>query len=201
MIMTQDFINLVNNGVKRSSDNWGTGIILQHPVTKKILLAKRTDTGEYGSPGGKVEYQESPYNGILRETLEESNVKIKDMICYGNNLHTSPNGKNWVDFLFYSNSFDDSEIKNQESEMEEFNWYDINDALKLNLFPPSRTGLELAIDAGLVDSTSATDNYISYVDCPTSATEVMDSPHCQYSYCEPEQTYEGQLTSPWIYWD
>ena len=198
--MTQDFINLVNTGVKRSSDNWGTGIILQHPVTKKILLAKRTDTGEYGTPGGKVEYSESPKNGIIRECLEESNVKIKDMICYGNNLHTSPNGKNWVDFLFYSNSFDDSEIKNQETEMEEFNWYDVDEALKLNLFPPSRTGLEVALEEGLLNGTS-TGDYISYVNCPTSASAVSDSYPCQYSYIEPQNTYEGQLMSPWIYWD
>ena len=199
--MTQDFINMVNNGVKRSTDNWGTGMILQHPITKKILLAKRTDTGEYGTPGGKVEYQESPKDGVLRETLEESNIPVKDMICYGNNLHVAPNGKNWVDFLFYSDSFDDSNIQNQETEMEEFNWYDVDEALNLNLFPPSRTGLELAVKAGLLNNTADTSNYISYIDCPVSATAVSDSYPCQYSYCEPQQTYEGKLESPWIYWD
>ena len=197
--MTQDFINMVNNGVKRSSDNWGTGIILQNPMTKKILLAKRTDTGEYGTPGGKVEYQESPKQGVIRECKEESNVTIKDMICYGNNLHVAPNGKNWVDFLFYSNAFDDSNIKNQETEMEPFDWYSVDEALSMNLFPPSRTGLELAISAGVLDG--VTDNFIKFVDCPTTASAVSDSYPCQYSYCEPEQTFEGKLVSPWIYWD
>ena len=195
--MTKDFINLVNNGVKRSTDNWGTGVILQHPETGKILLAKRTDTGEYGSPGGKVENSESPSQGVVRECLEESNVKIKDMYCYGNNLHTSPNGKNWVDFLFYSNSFDDTNIQNQETEMEPFDWFDVHQALNLNLFPPTRTALEMALECGLLNN----DGYIPYMTCPTSASAVSDSYPCQYSYVEPEQTYEGKLTSPWIYWD
>ena len=201
MTITSDFIDMVNNGVKRSSDNWGTGIILQHPQTGKILLAKRTDTGEYGTPGGKVEYQESPKDGVLRECLEESNIKVNDMLCYGNNLHTAPNGKNWVDFLFYSNSFDDSNIQNQPSEMEPFSWYSIEDALNLNLFPPSRTGLEIAIENGILNSQADETNYIKYVNCPTSASSIMDSPACQYSYQELEQTYEGKLISPWIYWD
>ena len=199
--MTNDFKDLVCSGVKHSTDNWGTGIIIHNPVTNCILLAKRTDNGMYGTPGGKVEMGESPKEGILRECLEESNVQINSMVCYGDNLHTSPNGKNWVDFLFYSNSFDDSNIQNQKSEMSEFNWYSVEDALKLNLFPPSRTGLEIAIENGILNLEADESKYIKYVNCPTSASEVMDSPACQYSYQEPEQTYEGQLISPWIVWD
>ena len=179
-MLTKDFYDMVENGVKRSSDNWGTGIILQHPTTGKILLAKRTDTGQYATPGGKVEYKESPKEGIIRECKEESNVDIKDMIVYGNNLHTAPNGKNWVDFLFYSNSFDDSNIKNQETEMEPFGWFSLEDALNLNLFPPSRVGLEIAIHEGIVNQTSdPSSNYVKYVNAPTSALSIMDSPPCQ----------------------
>ena len=198
--MTQDFMNMVSSGLKRSTDNWGTGMILQHPVTQKVLLAKRTDTGEYGTPGGKVEYSESPKDGVLRETLEESGVIVKDMVCYGNNLHSAPNGRNWVDFLFYSNSFDDSNLHNQETEMEPFSWYTVEEALSLNLFPPSRAGLELAVQEGLLNN-SATGDYIKFVECPVSASAVSDSYPCQYSWVEPQQTYEGKLVSPWIYWD
>ena len=206
--MTDDFKELVTSGVKHSTDNWGTGIIIHDPVANRILLAKRTDTGTYGTPGGKVEMGESPVEGVLRECKEESNVVVNSMICYGDNLHSSPNGKNWVDFLFYSNDYDDSMLKNQETEMEEWNWVPVQDALQMDLFPPSRTGLELAIDKGIVSNEQKTmieisdtvqpQQYIPFVECPTSASQVSDSPPCQYSYTEPEQVF---TTHQWLPWD
>lgn len=197
--MTSDFKDLVCSGVKHSTDNWGTGIIVQDPVTQKILLAKRTDNGQYGGPGGKVEMGESPRDGVLRECMEESNVRVNSMMCYGNNLHTSPNGKNWVDFLFHTTDFDASQLKNQESEMEEWDWYTIDEALHMDLFPPTRTGLEMAIECGVMDTTSPMGgNLIPFVDCPTSASQVMDSPPCQYSWSEPEKVF---TTHQWLPWD
>lgn len=194
-----DFYNLVTNGFKHSNDNWGTGVILQHPQTKKILLARRTDGNkEYASPGGKVEYSESPMEGILRECKEESNVSIHDMCCYDFRTHSSSNGKNWVDFLFYSNSFDDSSIKNQETEMEPFEWFSVEDALNLDLFPPTKAALERAVELGLLESESFTGNYIDFMNCPTSASEIMDSCCCAYSYQEPEQIF---TTHQGLYWD
>lgn len=198
-MIDQDFVNLVNTGVKHSTDNWGTGIILQHPQTGKILLAQRTDTGEFAGPGGKVELAESPKDGILRETREESNITIRDMSCYDFRTHTSPNGKNWVDFLFYSNNFDDSDITNQKSEMGEFGWYDVSETRNMKLFPPTRAGIDRAMELGLLGGTSGSSNYISFVDCPTSATAVMDSPPCQYSYQQPE-IFDSPSYN-WFEWD
>ena len=204
--MTNDFKDLVCCGVKHSTDNWGTGVIIHDPITNCILLAKRTDTGTYGTPGGKVEMGESPKDGVIRECLEESNVKINSMVCYGDNLHSSPNGKNWVDFLFYSKDYDASALKNQESEMEDWNWVPVSEALNMDLFPPSRTGLELAIERGILgdnqidisDTVVKPAWYIPFVECPTSASQIMDSPPCQYSYVEPEQVF---TTHQWLPWD
>lgn len=197
-MIDNDFIALVNTGVKHSTDNWGTGVILQHPVTGRILLARRTDgEHQFASPGGKVEMGESPKDGILRECLEESNVAIKDMCCYDFRTHSAPNGKNWVDFLFYSNSFDDSDIQNQESEMEPFDWYDVDEALSLDLFPPTRAGLERAIELGLVSNPEKL-GFIEFVDCPRSASEVMDSVTNAYSYEEPETVF---VNNQGFYWD
>lgn len=199
-MIDRDFYDLVTTGVKHSGDNWGTGVILQHPITQKILLARRTD-GEklYASPGGKVEYKESPKEGILRECKEESNVQIKDMYCYDFRTHSSPNGKNWVDFLFYSDNFDDSDIRNQPTEMEEFDWYSLEEALRLPLFPPTKAAIDSAIAIGLIGSESVdSDKFIPFVDCPLSASAVQDSYPCAYSYIEPEAifTQRGQLM-PW----
>lgn len=200
-MVDKDFYDLVNNGVKRSSDNWGTGVILQHPVTNKILLARRTDGDkQYASPGGKVEYQESPKEGILRECREESNVTIKDMCCYDFRTHSSPNGKNWVDFLFYSNNFDDSDIHNQPSEMEEFSWFNVEDALNLDLFPPTKAALKRAVELGLTAGSCDEQNYIPFVDCPSTPSAVQDSCCCAYSFVEPEKIFD-KGDAPYLPWD
>lgn len=196
-MIDNDFYQLVTSGFKHSNDNWGTGVILQHPQTKKILLAKRTDTKEYASPGGKVEYSESPKDGILRECKEESNVTIRDMCCYDFRTHSSPNGKNWVDFLFYSNDFDDSDIKNQEKEMEQFEWFDVDEALKLDLFPPTKASLERACELGLLDGNCSEENYIPFVECPSTASGVQDSCCCAYSYSQPEEVFTTHQLLPW----
>lgn len=198
-MMDRDFYDLVTNGKKHSTDNWGTGVILQHPQTKKILMARRTDGDRpYATPGGKVEYGESPMEGICRECLEESNVAIHDMKCYDFRTHSSANGKNWVDFLFYSDSFDDSDIQNQETEMEPFEWFDVDEAMELNLFPPTRASLESAISLGLLEGNCHEKDYIPFVDCPTSGFAAKDSCINAYSYQEPEQVF---TTHQFLEWD
>lgn len=197
-MVDNDFYELVNRGIKHSTDNWGTGVICHDTYTNKILLAKRTDNGLFASPGGKVEQGESPKEGILRECKEESNISIIDMVCYDFRTHSSPNGKNWVDFLFYTNKFDDSELKNQESEMEPFNWYTVEEALQLDLFPPTRSSLKRAIEMGLLDGTCPEENYIPFVECPTSSSMVEDSCCCAYSYQEPEKIF---INNQGLYWD
>ena len=117
------------------------------------------------------------------------------MVCYDNSLHTASNGKNWVDFLFLSTDFDSSKMKNQESEMEPFEWFTVEEALQLDLFPPSRKRLETAIELGLI----TTDSDASYneafcnadgngyfpgvTDCEFSANPFYeDTEGCSYSY-------------------
>jgi 8-oxo-dGTP pyrophosphatase MutT (NUDIX family) len=135
-----------------SGNNWGTGIILYNPITKKILMAKRTDTKNYCTPGGKVEVGESPVKGITRETHEESNVKLNSVKFLGYRCHTSGNNnKNWVSFMFLSTDFDCSKLKNQESEVEPWEWYTVEEALTMELFEPTKVSLELAIQLGIFE--------------------------------------------------
>lgn len=150
MVIDKDFQYLVEHGKMRSGSAWGCGVILIHPVTGKILLAERTDTHNFASPGGKIEVGETPAQGIVRECLEESNIGINSMICYDSTLHVADNGKNWVSFLFLSNDFDDSNIKNQESEMGEFGWYSVAEAMEMNLFYATKKSIERAIELGIL---------------------------------------------------
>lgn len=150
-----EIYNLLVNSKQTSGNNWGVGVILYNPITKKILLAKRTDTKDYCTPGGKVEIGESPVRGITRETHEESNVKLNALRFLGYRCHTAGNNKNWVSFMFLSTDFDCSKVKNQETEVESWEWYTVEEALTMDLFEPTKVSLELAIQVGAIECTDA----------------------------------------------
>lgn len=190
MRIDRDLIQLVNTGKMTSGANWGCGMIIVDPVTEKILMAKRTDTHNYCTPGGKVELGESPLQGVVRETLEEANVKINRALIYDYEMHTAENGKNWTSFMFITRDYDATQIANQESEVEEWKWYDLEEALGMNLFPPTRKSLERAIEAGVLGSELDDNKFIPYLEMPTTASEVRDTCHCAYSYEEPERIFD-----------
>lgn len=47
------------------------------PVTKKILLVKHKDYDRWTQPGGHIEEGEIPEEAAVRETYEETGIKIK----------------------------------------------------------------------------------------------------------------------------
>lgn len=200
MTIDKDLENLVLNANMRSGNAWGTGMLIVHPQTRKLLLAKRTDTKNFCSPGGKVELGESPYQGVLRETKEESNITINNCIFYDYEMHVAENGKNWTSFMFLTDDFDESQIANQATEVEPWQWYTVEEALTMDLFPPTRKSLERAIEADLVYMQHEPDNYVKYMECPVSASSVSaakDSCCCAYSYAEPEQVFTTHQGLPW----
>lgn len=198
MYIDNDLKELVTTSKMKQGGNWGTGMLVIHPITRKLLLGKRTDTHNYCSPGGKVEIGESPLQGVLRETKEESNIKVNSCNLYSYEMHTAPNGKTWTSFMFLTDDFDDSKIKNQVTEVEPWGWYTVEEALSMDLFPPTRKALERAMDADLVYMAHEPDNYIPFVECPTSGFTVKDGCCCAYSYEEPEKTF---TTHQWLPWD
>ncbi len=200
MVIDKDLEVLITSSKMKSGNNYGTGMLLIHPITRKILLGERTDTHNMCSPGGKVEIGESPLQGVIRETKEESNVKLNSVKFYSYEMHTAENGKNWTSFMFLSDDFDDSELKPQESEVVSWDWYTVEEALGMDLFPPTRKSLERAIQEDLVYMAHQPDNYVSYLDMPTSASSASvahDSCPCSYSYEEPEQIFTTHQLMPW----
>jgi len=47
------------------------------PETKKILLVKHKKFGKWVQPGGHIEHNEFPEEAAIRETYEETGIKIK----------------------------------------------------------------------------------------------------------------------------
>ena len=194
-MIDKDLKDLITSSQMKSGNNWGCGMILVHPQTRKILLAKRSDTKEWCSPGGKVEIGESPLQGVIRETQEESGIKVNTCNFYSYEMHVAPNGKNWTSFMFISDDFDESTLKAQESEIDgDWEWFSIEEAMSLELFPPSRKGLERAIEKDVIYMDHKSDDEIPYIECPTSSAGVSyakDSCVCAYSFC-PEDSIFGK---------
>lgn len=150
-IIDKDLQQLVTSSNMKNGNNWGTGVICYNPVDRTILLGLRTDTKNYCTQGGKVEVGESPLQGVVRECYEESNLLLKSAYLIGYRAHTSPNGKNWVSFSFLSTDWE-GEIKPQESEIVSWSWVPVDTAMNMDLFPPTRSSLEEALELGIISS-------------------------------------------------
>jgi ADP-ribose pyrophosphatase YjhB (NUDIX family) len=142
---------------KKPGDNWGSGTILVNNQGQ-ILVGIRTDTRTWATPGGKVDNGENVITGAMREVKEESGLTVneKDMECYGvrveaynNKAGSGNNNKMWTSFLFICRRFT-GEVTPQTSEMSGWVWMTLEEINKLDMFPPSRKGLDEAIKQGLV---------------------------------------------------
>lgn len=190
-IIDKDTYELVTSAKMTSGNNWGTGVILYNPDTNTIYLAERTDTHNFATPGGKVELGESPMQGVMRECKEESNLTLDNLKFYGYHCHTSPNGKNWVDYLFISTKWH-GQLKNQESEMMEWKEYSVFDIYSMNLFPPCKFALEVANEYQLFDkllnNNSDANGFFpdSFVESSRNSPKIAmpDIDVCSYSFME-----------------
>lgn len=122
----------------KTGNNWGVGILIRSKDNLN-LLAKRTDTKNWCTPGGKVEVGETPIEGLVREVKEEIGVsldlnKVKYM---GYHVGKFGNDKVWVSFLFYAEMSRDTEITLQESELSEYEWLSTEQCLSKELFKPT----------------------------------------------------------------
>ncbi len=105
-----------------------SGIILKD---NKILLLQRSNytknyPGFWGCPGGRAEDGESPEQNVIREVKEECNLnfqptKILKTGIWQNRYYYRFLGK-W-----------DGEIKIQEKEVNDFNWFTYSQAKNLQL--------------------------------------------------------------------
>lgn len=180
-----------------SGVNWGTGVLIQQPNTGKLLIAQRTDTHNWGSPGGKVEVGETPIQGVLRECQEESNIIIQRLQCYGVIPHYDHRGRQWMSFLFHSADFDGCNIINQQSEMGVWQWADINELKSMDLFPPFKAALDEADCKGVI--TDPTANFIQYEREKDYRHQFQDRLVNAYSYNPDVQQPWGD--GPYLPWD
>lgn len=75
--------------------------ILRHE--KQFLLLKRLkepNKDMYTPVGGKIDPYESPYDAAIRETFEETGIKVDKMLYCGSLIETSPTKYNWSSSVY-----------------------------------------------------------------------------------------------------
>jgi 8-oxo-dGTP pyrophosphatase MutT (NUDIX family) len=58
-------------------------VVLIVDKQNRLLMMKRSDSGSWGLPGGAVEPGETVEEAALRETLEESGLRVEEMSLFG----------------------------------------------------------------------------------------------------------------------
>ncbi len=83
-----------------------TGIIVEYQ--NQILLQHRSDTNDYGTPGGNVELDEKVIDAAKRELFEETGITVNELSLFGiysgkNQVTIYPNGDvtYYVVIVFY----------------------------------------------------------------------------------------------------
>ena len=104
---------------------------------KGMLLEKRTDTGEWCTPGGAIELGESLKDALKREIKEETNLEFRNPKLFDikANVHmVYPNGDEvyYTDVVYEINDFY-GELKH-DGESTELRFFDI-DNLPENIMP------------------------------------------------------------------
>lgn len=75
--------------------------VLRHE--NQFLLLKRfkePNKGQFTPVGGKIEPFESPRQGVIRETWEETGIAVSDVHFAGILTETSPSKYNWVSYVY-----------------------------------------------------------------------------------------------------
>lgn len=114
------------------------------PMTKKILLVKHKDYDRWTQPGGHIETGEIPEETAVRETYEETGIKIKilgehfpreeDYIRpLGIQRNRSDNGETFIDIIYPAVPIRDMELKiNDESA--DIRWFSREELEQINVF-------------------------------------------------------------------
>jgi 8-oxo-dGTP pyrophosphatase MutT (NUDIX family) len=115
----------------------------------RILLGRRSDNGRITPPTGIVDPGEEPGDAAVRETLEETGVRVRaDRLVWVHQIPrvVYPNGDE-CDFLdlVYRCEWLEGEPYAADGELTEAGWYGLDDLPTFDL-PDMRRRIELALD-------------------------------------------------------
>ena len=127
----------------------GCGVLIENEKGK-VLLQRRSDTGEWCVPGGALEPGETYIEAATRELSEEVGIKVSDLKLFGlysgadREIHY-PNGDvvYSLSVIFITRSFT-GEISDSDSEVLEHRFFDKDSIPKELFYPDARPILDWA---------------------------------------------------------
>ena len=147
--------------------NWGqsvTGVVIKED---KVLLARHTYGGGKGMliiPGGYVNIGETPEEALVREYMEETQIKVKpkDIIGIRFNMH------DW--YIAFSAEYVSGEASSDKDENSEVLWIDVSEALSRDDVPE--------LTKILIQSAISKENGLIYKDYRGSTKHAPYSLYC-----------------------
>lgn len=128
----------------------GTGILLINDEDR-VLLACRTDNGQWSLPGGSLEIGETLEECIVRETREETGIIIKECDIHLNSAKSilEPIIKNGreifvVSVTYWTKKYDDIDMQIDSRVFTKYSWLSYKEIQTINelITPYSRVAIE-----------------------------------------------------------
>lgn len=124
----------------------GTVCILIKNSTILMKYANRgISSGKWNFPGGKMEYGETKEQCAIRETYEETGLKISDLFYHGrvNFFFEGRSDKNWIVHIFSSIKFNGQIMEGEEGKLE---WVDIDNLPKQQMWAGDKIWLPYVLE-------------------------------------------------------
>jgi ADP-ribose pyrophosphatase YjhB (NUDIX family) len=127
------------------------GAAIFHPRTNDVLMFRTHKwSGLWGIPGGKVRYNESCLDALLRELKEETNLDVTgvEFVLVQDCISSKEfyRDAHFVLLNYRCIAREPLDVRLND-EAQEFRWVSLRDALKLDLNTPTRTLLEALRDS------------------------------------------------------
>ena len=140
-----------NTDINKQHPKVGAGVMIMKDG--KVLLGKRHDDpqkassalhgeGMWTMPGGKTDFGEKVHEGIIRETLEETGIRIKEedlqLLSVTNDIVPDAH---FVTIGFLCEKFEGEPRVMEPDEIVEWRWFPL-DGLPMPMYPTSKKMIE-----------------------------------------------------------
>lgn len=105
----------------------GTGLVVLNG--NRILLMKRLRAPEalhYSIPGGKVDHLETSCDAAMRETFEETGLRVSsaEFLCLSEKI-IAADRQHWISTIFLAKDYDGQLTLMEPEKLAELDWYDL----------------------------------------------------------------------------